>query len=400
MPPQMPSLEELGRAIQRYEVTTMWLTAGLFHLMVEQRIEDLKPLRQLLAGGDALSPLHVRKALADLPRCRLINGYGPTESTTFACCHTIRSGEGWNDSVPIGRPISNTQVYILNSELQPAAIGARGELFIGGDGLAYGYLNNPELTAQKFIPHPFATDRGARLYRTGDFARYLPDGTIEFLGRVDDQIKLHGYRIELGEIEAALTQHPAVSQVAVVVREDASGDKRLVAYVTLTENQPATTGELRDFLRTRIPHYMVPSAVVVLNSFPLSPNGKIDRAGLPEPGAQPPEKPATAPQTELELTILQVWRAVLGSEEVGTEDNFFDLGGDSLQIIEVHSELQKTLQSELSLTDLFEYPTIGSLAKHLCKTETAANSFQDARDRARKQKEALARQKQHAVGIR
>ncbi len=223
-----PTLEEIAGVIEKYQVTTLWLTAALFHLMEEQQLEKLKSVRQLLAGGDVLSPLHVEKVIKFLPECQLINGYGPTENTTFTCCYLVKQSRLNRTSVPIGRPIANTQIYILDSNLQPVPIGVPGELYIGGDGLARGYLNRPELTQEKFIPNPF--DK-SKLYKTGDLARYLPDGNIEFLGRLDHQVKIRGFRIEPGEIEAALVKQPAVRETIVLAREDNPGNKRLVAYV-------------------------------------------------------------------------------------------------------------------------------------------------------------------------
>jgi amino acid adenylation domain-containing protein len=231
MPPGLPSLEELASAVKRHGVSTLWLTAGLFHQMVETQIDGLRGVRQLLAGGDVLSTPHVEKALRELPECRLINGYGPTENTTFTCCYTVRRDESLRGGVPIGRPIANTRVFILDRRMHPVPIGVPGELYIGGDGLARDYLRRPDLTAQKFVPNPFATGTPERLYRTGDRTRYRADGTIEFLGRIDEQVKIRGFRIEPGEIEAALGQHPAVAASVVVTREDAPGDKRLIAYI-------------------------------------------------------------------------------------------------------------------------------------------------------------------------
>lgn len=227
MPPRQLSLQELGDAIRRYQVTTLWLTAGLFHLMVDEHIEDLRPLRQLLAGGDVLSVPHVQRMLRELPNCQLINGYGPTENTTFTCCFAIGDEGQIGHSVPIGRPIANTQVYILDEQLQPVPVGVPGELYAAGDGVARGYYNRPELTGERFVANPFGV---GRLYRTGDWVRYLPDGNIEFLGRIDNQIKLRGFRVELGEIETTLEQHPAVRHAIVAPQED-NGDKRIVAYV-------------------------------------------------------------------------------------------------------------------------------------------------------------------------
>jgi amino acid adenylation domain-containing protein len=386
MPPEKQSLSELGTAIRRYGVTTLWLTAGLFNVMVEQRVEDLKPLRQLVAGGDALSPAHVRKALENLPGCRLINGYGPTEGTTFACCHTISVEDAEGSSIPIGRPIANTQVYLLDSENQLVPSGEAGELCIGGDGLARGYLNQPELTAAKFVRHPFRDEPEARIYKTGDLARYRPDGTIEFLGRSDNQVKISGYRIELGEIETVVMQYPSVRSTVVIARQDTPGEKKLVAYVVASE-QGCSFAELRVYLQQKLPAYMMPSAFVLMDALPLSPNGKVDRAALPVPlVAHPEPSRAKSAQSDMEQKIESAWLKVLVLQQVGLDDNFFDVGGDSLQLLAVHAEIQKKIESEFPLTDLFEYSTIRSLARHLAGTSGQRASMAKAIERARQQK--------------
>ena len=248
-PAEIMSPAEIGSTIQEHGVTVLWLTAGLFHLMVDEELDRLKGLRRLLAGGDVLSLAHVRKALEVLGDGTLINGYGPTENTTFTCCHSITRSSTESHSIPIGRPISNTQCFILDCNLMPVPIGVRGELFTGGDGLACGYLNDPNLTAAKFIPNPFET--GALLYRTGDFARFLSDGNIEFLGRVDQQVKISGFRVELGEVESVLKLHPAVQECVVTLQGYEAADKRLVAYVRLED--ATAGGELRSFLKERLP---------------------------------------------------------------------------------------------------------------------------------------------------
>jgi amino acid adenylation domain-containing protein len=386
MPPEKQSLSDLGTAICQYGVTTLWLTAGLFNVMVEQRVEDLRPLRQLVAGGDALSPSHVRKALENLPGCRLINGYGPTEGTTFTCCHTISAEDAEGSSIPIGRPVANTQVYLLDSENQLVPPGEIGELCIGGDGLARGYLNQPELTAAKFVRHPFRDEPEARIYKTGDLARYRPDGTIEFLGRSDDQVKISGYRIELGEIETVLMQHPSVRSTVVVARQDVPGEKKLTAYVVAGEHG-CSFAELRVYLQQKLPAYMLPSAFVLMDALPLSPNGKVDRASLPAPQAahQEPTRAKSA-QSDMEQKIESAWLKVLALRQVGPDDNFFDVGGDSLQLLAVHAEIQNAIESEFPLTDLFEYSTIRTLARHLAGTSGQRASMAKAIERARQQK--------------
>ena len=386
MPPERQSLSDLGAAIRQYGVTTLWLTAGLFNVMVEQRVEDLMPLKQLLAGGDVLSTSHVGKALESLPGCRLINGYGPTEGTTFTCCHTISVEDAERSSIPIGRPIANTQVYLLDSENELVRPGEVGELCVGGDGLARGYLNQPALTAVKFVRNPFRDDEGARLYKTGDLARYRRDGIIEFLGRVDDQVKINGHRIELGEIEAVAMQHPSVRSIVVVARQDTPGEKKLVAYV-VPGGEGCSIAELRSYLVKKLPTYMLPTAFVMLESLPLSTNGKVDRAALPAPEAALSRAPrARSTQSELEEKIESAWVKVLGLQQVGPDENFFDVGGDSLQLLTVHAEIQRAIESEFPLTDLFEYSTIHSLSKHLADTSGQRESMAQALERVRQQK--------------
>src|SRR5687768_13434788 len=242
-----------------------------FHLVVDERIEILRGVRQLLAGGDVLSVPHVRRVLAELPGTALINGYGPTENTTFTCCHRIDVAPREGAGIPVGRPIANTCVRVLDAGMQPAPVGVQGELYAGGAGLALGYLNQPELTAEKFVADPFAA--GARLYRTGDRVRWRADGTVEFLGRVDTQVKIRGFRVEPGEVEAVLRAWPGVREAAVVVREDAAGDRRLVAYVA----GEVTADEVREHLRGQLPEHMLPGAIVHLDGLPLTANGKVDR---------------------------------------------------------------------------------------------------------------------------
>jgi amino acid adenylation domain-containing protein len=297
MPPGPPSLEDLGAAIRRFGVTTLWLTAGLFHLMVEQRVDDLASLRQLLAGGDVLSPCHVHKALEALRDGTLINGYGPTESTTFACCHRMTRGHASEASIPIGRPISNTTVFILDERLHPVPVGEPGELCIGGDGLAHGYLNDPELTRARFPFKPSSGEQGTRIYRTGDRARYRPDGVIEFLGRLDSQVKISGHRVEPAEIEAKLQRHPAIRQAAVVSYTGLPprGQKRLVAYFVGTQPGRTATEELRDYLASLLPSFMIPAVFLELAQLPLSPNGKVDRSALPPPPRHPHPHPHSQP---------------------------------------------------------------------------------------------------------
>ncbi|HYO12562.1 MAG TPA: amino acid adenylation domain-containing protein, partial [Thermoanaerobaculia bacterium] len=374
-PARTPSLEELGETLRTEGISTLWLTAGLFHQMVEAQPESLAGVRQLLAGGDTLSLPHVRQALARLaPGHRLINGYGPTEGTTFTCCHSMDAASPVTDpdrpvsSVPIGRPISNTRVYLLDSDLQPVPIGVPGELHAAGDGLARGYLDRPEQTAERFVPSPLPTEPGERLYRTGDLARRLPSGEIEFLGRIDTQVKLRGFRIELGEIEAALAAHPAVRESAVLAREDRPGDRRLVAYVAPGEGTAVTGPELRSHLARKLPDYMIPATFVQVSSLPLTSNGKVDRRALASVEIEPEGAPGGetgAPCDAVEELLAEIWCDVLGRAAVGVRDDFFDLGGHSLLATRVVSRIREAFGVELPLRALFEALTVAGLAERL-----------------------------------
>ncbi|HEX5870238.1 MAG TPA: amino acid adenylation domain-containing protein, partial [Longimicrobium sp.] len=308
VPGTNPSLEELGRTLTRHGVTTLWLTAGLFQVMVDERLDDFAGVRQLLAGGDVLSVAHVKKFLAAAPACRLINGYGPTENTTFTCCYTVP--DRWRGgAIPIGTPISSTRVYVLDPALRPAPLGVPGELYAAGAGVARGYVNRPALTAERFIPDPFSAEPGARMYRTGDRARWRADGVVEYLGRVDAQVKVRGFRIELGEIETVLRRHDGVIDCVVVAREDVPGDRRLAAYIVGDADAEA----LRAHLRQSLPDYMVPGAFVSLESLPLTPNGKIDRRALPEPDA-PAGTEYVAPRSAGEEIVAGILAEVLNAE--------------------------------------------------------------------------------------
>ncbi|HXO21370.1 MAG TPA: amino acid adenylation domain-containing protein, partial [Thermoanaerobaculia bacterium] len=368
-PAYAPSLAELGAAIEAQGITTLWLTAGLFHQMVDGQLASLRGVRQLLAGGDVLSVPHVERALAGLPGTVLIDGYGPTENTTFTCCQPMRGPQRFAASVPIGRPIANTRAFLVDAAFLPIPIGVPGELLAGGDGLARGYLDRPDLTAEKFIPDAWSGEPGGRLYRTGDLARHLPDGRLEFLGRIDGQVKLRGFRIELGEIEAHLGQHPAVRGAVVAAREDMPGDRRLVAYVVARDAgaRADLAPELRTYLRSRLPEHMVPSAFVALDALPLSPNGKVDRRALPAPelGRHASSRSFVAPRSPVEELLAGIWSAVLGLDAVSVRDNFFSLGGHSLLATQVVSRTREVCGVELPLRTLFEAPTIAELAPHV-----------------------------------
>jgi amino acid adenylation domain-containing protein/non-ribosomal peptide synthase protein (TIGR01720 family) len=363
LPSKLPTAQELSREIERHDITTMWLTAALFNSIVDEAPETLSGIRQLAIGGEALSVSHVRSALNKLLSTQIVNGYGPTESTTFTCCYPIPcEPHELTTSIPIGRPIGNTEVYLLDAYLQPVPIGVPGELHIGGAGLARGYLNRLELTQEKFVPNPFSDDPQARLYKTGDLVRYLPDGNIEYIDRIDNQVKIRGFRIELGEVENALLQHPAVLQAVAIAREGVPGTKRLVAYTVCDSSQDNVAIDLRQFLKGKLPEYMVPSAFVFLKSLPLTPNGKVDRRNLPAPDlSQQLEENFVAPRTLGEETLVKIWAEVLGIERVGIRDNFFELGGDSILSLQI---VARANQAGLQLTpkQLFDNQTIVELA--------------------------------------
>ncbi len=375
-PGRRPALDEIAEAIVRYGVTTLWLTSGLFHQMVQERLESLRPVRQLLSGGDVLSPPHVRRALAGLPGCTLIDGYGPTENTTFTTCHAMTAADLADgrlaSTVPIGRAIRGTSVYVLGYDLRPVPAGVWGELFAGGDGVARGYLGRPGLTAAAFVPDPFAADPGARLYRTGDVVRWRPDGVLEFLGRRDGQVKVRGIRIELGEIETALALHPAVREAAVVLRQDQAGDRRLIAYVAADPANAPDPAALRRHLASRLPEAMLPAAFVVLERLPLTPNGKVDRRALPAPERIGlPERQYVPPANPLEEQLATVCAEVLERERVGMADNFFDLGGHSLLATQWVARLRDRYGLEVTLQMVFETSSLRGLADRLVEEELA-----------------------------
>jgi acyl-CoA synthetase (AMP-forming)/AMP-acid ligase II/acyl carrier protein len=387
----------LTRALVERRATLMQATPATWRLLLAAGWTGDVTFR-ICCGGEALPP----DLAQALQRCGrdLWNLYGPTETTIWSIATRL---DQIGHCVPIGRPIANTTVYVLDAQQQPVPIGVAGELYIGGVGIARGYLNQPDLTAERFVPNPFALEDGgwrmedgelpssilhppsSRLYKTGDLARYRPDRAIEFLGRTDQQVKLRGFRIELGEIEAALTQHPAVSAAAVLARPDAAGELRLVAYLVskledsgskiedsrsdapepLSSTLDPLFAELRRFLRGKLPDYMVPAAFMLLDTLPLTPNGKLDRKALPNPTVVPTTQVYAPPQSRLEGDIAAIWQKVLGVEQVGRDSNFFDLGGHSLRMVQVQSLLRETLGQEVSMLELFTYPTVSALAQQL-----------------------------------
>ncbi len=359
VPPKKHSLSELSKIIQEERITILWQTSSLFNVMIDEQPEGLVGIKQLLVGGEKLSVSHVQRALSILPETQIMNGYGPTENTTFTSCYPIQQ-QNYSTSISIGKPIANTTIYVLDKYQQLLPIGVVGELYAGGSGLARGYLNRPELTAEKFIEVELFGQH-KRLYKTGDLARWLPDGNLEYLGRFDHQVKLRGFRIELGEIEATLGQHEAVKE-AVVVLYDKEDNFRLAAYVTLTIPIDKVAGVLSTWLKARLPEYMVPSGFTVLDTMPLTPNGKINRKALPAPDILSIGDHYHTPRDTVELQLLQIWEDVLQVRPIGINDNFFELGGHSLLAVKLMSQIQQTFDRHLPIATLFQSATIVELA--------------------------------------
>jgi amino acid adenylation domain-containing protein len=379
-PDRHPDLDRLGQVIRDEHVSCLWLTAGLFNHVIDSSPEILTTVDHVLTGGDALSVPHVRKAISLLPQTRLVNGYGPTESTTFACTHLIERDEAFpHGAVPIGRPLANTSCVIVDESLQPVPIGVPGELLVGGAGVALGYLNQPELTAEKFIPDAFFATPGARLYRTGDRCRWLPDGTIEFLGREDGQVKIRGHRVETGEIESALAALAGIEQAVVVVcdREQTGvvSEKVLRACVVPRPGATLDVADVRRDLARRLPEPMVPAEWLVLDSLPLTAHGKIDRGRLASAPLAVPVRPDVnetgvprsdaTPHTLLELEIARIWQRLFGLEQVHRTDDFFELGGHSLLAAKLSVELERLIGHPVPIAMLFRASTVESLAELL-----------------------------------
>ncbi|HEY9699472.1 MAG TPA: amino acid adenylation domain-containing protein [Trichocoleus sp.] len=369
--------------LRSQQISVLFLTTALLNQIVSAIPSAFASLKYLLFGGEAVNLQRVKTVLQAGKPKHLLHVYGPTENTTFTSWYEVKMLSQDMTTVPIGRPIANTQIYLLDTHLNPVPVGVVGEIYVGGDGLARGYFNQPELTQEWFIPHPFNQGfnqgfnqanqpqqiTGKRLYRTGDLARYRADGNLEFIGRRDDQIKLRGFRIELSEIETRLNQHPAIAAAAVNV-QTISDDRRLVAYVVLHEATLSTLA-IQDFLRSTLPDYMVPSLVMVVDAIPLTPNGKIDRRALPIPTCQPTITPIVAPQTSIETTLAEIWSPLLGVGSVSVHDNFFEAGGHSLLATQLISRIRDVLQIEIPLRCLFETPTIAGLAQFIQTIQTA-----------------------------
>lgn len=360
LPPGLFSLDSLARLIREENITLLWITTGLFHGLVDEKPDCFEGIRQVLTGGEVTSGRRIAQLLERFPELRVIHCYGPTESTTFTTTETFTGGDRVDDPPPLGRPISNTQVYIVDEHMHLVPVGVPGEICIGGEGLARGYLNAPEEMAAAFVPNPFKGTPGARLYRTGDLGRYREDGRIEFLGRRDDQVKIRGYRIELGEIEAALSQCAGVQGSVVLVRADGAGDKQLVAYVATGREQTNLTADtLRAQLKQTLPDFMVPALFSIQPTLPLTTSGKVNRRALPDVGAGSVASSAgyVAPATELETRVAAVWSKVLGLPRVGMHDDFFAAGGHSLSALKLINQLRAEGYA-LDVADLFRNSTL------------------------------------------
>jgi amino acid adenylation domain-containing protein len=351
----------LGELVATHGVTAMQATPATWRLLLESGWRAPAHFK-ILCGGEALPRELADRILAS--GAAVWNVYGPTETTIWSTLHPVTDEPG---PVPIGRPIANTQLYVLDPRGEPTPIGIPGELYIGGDGVALGYLGRPDLTAERFVADRFRPAASRRLYRTGDLVRYRRDGNAEFLGRLDDQVKIRGFRIELGEIEAVLARHPAVAQAVVAARDERTGGKRLAAYLVPAGAALPAVGELRAFVAAALPDYMIPSTFTALTSLPLTPNGKVDRRRLPAPDVPKTDRPASVegPRTDIETAVSAIWRAVLDVAEVGMNDNFFDLGGHSLLIVQVHTRLRSVIDHDLSIIEMFQYPTVRSLSERL-----------------------------------
>ena len=360
----------LGQAVAAHRVTTMFLTSALFTEVMADNPDSFAGLRNLLVGGDTVSVSRARQLVESewpVRPARLVNGYGPTETTTFAVCGLIDSVPADATSVPIGKPIANTSCYVLDVDLKPVPDGTAGELFIGGPGVARGYAGRPEETAERFLPDPFTQGDDARMYRTGDMVRHRVEGVLEFLGRVDNQVKIRGYRVELGEVEAALGQHPDTRQLAVVV-DETTGTRRLVAHVVPVV--PGTTpAGMREFLVGRLPEWMIPAVYVVSADLPLTTSGKVDKAALPPVPDDTSADRAVAPRTDLERQLAEIVAEMLGLASMGVTDDFFALGGNSLLAMRLVSKVNHAFAAEVALGDFLYDPTVMRLAAEVSHGE-------------------------------
>ncbi|MER5866501.1 amino acid adenylation domain-containing protein [Kitasatospora sp. NPDC002040] len=360
-PGQRPEPTVIAALVREHAVTTLHVSASLLNFLLDEYPQVFAGLRQVMTGGEAASMAHVMRLVTDFPQIRLVNGYSPAESMIFTVAHHVTADDARRPSIPVGRPLNGKQLWVLDAHLGLVAPGVTGELYMSGLGLAHGYTAQPALTAERFVANPYA-EPGARMYRTGDLVRWLPDGTLEFLGRADDQVKIRGFRVEPGEVRTAIGRFAGVSQSAVVVREDNPGDKRLVAYVVT--DRPVDPAAVRAFVAERLPEYMVPSAVVLLDALPMTPTGKLDRRALPAPDLT--QRPVgRAPRDEREEKLCGLFAEILCLETVGIDDNFFELGGHSLLVTRLISRVRSVMSAELTIKAVFEAPTVAELTGRL-----------------------------------
>ena len=360
------AMDRIPQLIKEHRVTTVFLTTSLFHLAIDEYLEQLGGIRYFITGGDVISPDHTQRYLNAHPNAHVVNGYGPTENTTFSTTAVFTGGQTLDGSLPIGTPIANSTAYILDVCQKPVPIGVPGELCLGGDGLAAGYQGRPDLTAERFVPHPYPLEgqSGARLYRTGDLARYRSDGAIEFLGRLDRQLKIQGYRVEPDEVEAILRSHPQVREAAINIHTTPTGLPQMIGYACAREGMTLDEQSMRTFMLENLPVYMLPAHLMLLDDIPLTTTGKIDRRALPEPEALL-EADYEPPQTETEKLVAEIWSEILGHEKIGRNTNFFELGGLSLAMAKVTARLSEALEVHVPLKAFFENLTVRELAQTL-----------------------------------
>jgi len=386
---------KLVELIRRHGVSTIHFVPSMLQAFVaHEGIEACKSLKRIVCSGEALPAEAQARVFERLPGAGLYNLYGPTEAA-IDVTHWRCRADGRNH-VAIGRAIAGTKTYVLDDGLNLTAQGLPGELYLGGIGLARGYLDKSALTSERFVADPFS-DAGERLYRTGDLVRWREDGELEYLGRIDHQVKIRGFRIELGEIEARLLAQPGVRE-AVVVAQQAAGGARLVAYVSAAASQAIDAAQLKQQLSRALPEHMVPGVIVVLQALPLNANGKVDRKALPQPET-PGAATRVAPTRDIERSICAIWTQVLGLDDVGIHDNFFDIGGHSLLLVQVQSQIKSQLGFSVPLVDLFRHPTVAAQAHCLSPAYTEETAMQPARDGARRQREAMLRRKKAAEGM-
>jgi amino acid adenylation domain-containing protein/thioester reductase-like protein len=363
------TLEELKGFIEKEHVTSALFAARLFTLLADEDLKELQGMKEILSGGDVMSADAARKLSLKLPTCRIVNAYGPTENTVVSTYYLLRSADLKSTTVPIGRPIANTDIFILDKQMQLVPIGVTGELACAGDGIARGYWHRSDLTTEKFVQNPYSSDLKSRMYRTGDLARFLPNGNIEFLGRIDNQVKIRGFRIELGEIEETIKHHADVTDCVVLVHKTALGDKCLVAYLESKKRRKLDSEEIRNYIASKIPAYMLPSFFVILEKFPVTPNGKVDRKALPPPEIEKGKQRRVSLQTPNEKAIGALWSSILSTENVQANSHFFKIGGDSIHAMRFISQLRKVLDVRMSVGMLFQYPVLMDFATQLDSQE-------------------------------